>query len=64
MCSVLDLSNERGLQLLIDYKNYWRLDREEEAALLALCIALNPIDLDGLCCLTIFRSCRLKNACL
>ena len=24
MCSVLDLSNERGLQRLIDYKNYCR----------------------------------------
>lgn len=47
MCSVLDLSNERGLQRLIDYRNYSRLEREEEAALLALCVALNPIDLDG-----------------
>lgn len=47
MCSVLDLSNEPGLQRIIDYKNYWRLDNEDEVALVALCIALNPMDLNG-----------------
>lgn len=52
MCSVLDLSNEPGLRSLIDYKNYWRLDAEDEAALLALCIALNPLELNGKTVLT------------
>lgn len=47
MCSVLDLSNEPSLQRIIDYKNSWRLDDEDEVALVALCIALNPIDLNG-----------------
>ena len=47
MCSVLDLTGESGLNRLKDYEYYRRLDNDDEKALIALCLALNPVELDG-----------------
>lgn len=47
MTSVLDLSGEDGLRRLTNYGSYYQLSDTEETALLALCVALNPIELTG-----------------
>ena len=44
---MLDLTGESRLNRLRDYKNHWRLDDDDEKALIALCLALNPVELDG-----------------
>ena len=47
MATVLDLTGESALRKLINYEQYNLLDDEDDVALLALCIALNPAELTG-----------------
>ena len=47
MCSVLDLNSEGDIRRLKDYDNYHWLDDDDEKALVVLCLALNPAELNG-----------------
>ena len=47
MCSVLDLDSEGDIRRLRDYDNYYRLDDEDKKALMALCLTLDPVGLNG-----------------
>ena len=47
MSTVLDLDSEPALSKLTNYSEYQSLDDAEEMALLALCVALNPLELTG-----------------
>lgn len=47
MCSVLELDSGGDIKRLTNYERYYLLDDDDKKALMVLCLALNPMELNG-----------------